>query len=137
MYLRILVPPQGTSPSGGVQDERSDMISRVASTPDLSLSLPPEVDLSSMTNSDTPLERLVAAVWNLRPSLPIDCELFGEGNPNVVGPYPIGAGGFADVWMGKMNDGTTVAIKSYRYYSSSSCLLIYMVSVERYRVSIY
>lgn len=128
-YLRLHVPPQGTPTSGGVRDERSSMIACTPGALALSLSLPPEVDLSSMMNSGTLPECLVTAVWNLRPSLPIGCGLFGEDDLNIVGSYSIGVGGFTDVWMGKMKNGMTVVIKSYRYYSSSSCLPVYMVSM--------
>lgn len=134
MYLCLLVHPQEPSPSGAVQDEPRGIVSHPAGVLDHSLSLPPEVDLSSITNPGTPPEHLVVAVRNLRPLLPIGCELFGQDDLSIIGSYPIDAGGFADVWMGKMNDGTTVAIKLYRHYSSSSCLSIYMVSAKRYRV---
>ena len=131
VYLRLLVHPQGASPSRGVQDERRGMVSQTAGALDHSLSFPPEVDLSAITDPGTPPEYLVAAVWNLQPLLPIDCEMFGQDDLCIVGSHPIDAGGFADVRVGKMNDGTTVAIKSYRYYSSSSCLPVYMVSTKR------
>ena len=134
VFLRLLVHPQGTSPSRGAQDEHRGMIPRPAGVVDYTLSLPPEVDLSSITNSDTSPEHLVTAVRDLLPLLPIGCKLFGQGDLHIVGSYPINAGGLADVWVGKMNNGMAVAIKSYRHYSSSSCLPIYVVSVECCRV---
>ena len=134
MHLRLLVHPQRTSPARGVQDERRGTVPHPTAALDHSLSLPPEADLSSITDPGTPPEHLVTAVRNLRPLLPIDCELFGQDDLCIVGSHPIDAGGFADVRVGKMNDGTMVAIKSYRYYSSSGCLPIYMVSARRYRV---
>ena len=100
---------------------------------DHSLSLPPEIDLSSLNNPGTPPEHLVDAVQNLGPFLPTGCELLGQGDLKIVGSSPVDAGGFADIWVGEMDDGTKVAIKSYRYYSSSSCLPTYLVSVERHR----
>ena len=131
--LRLLTNPRGSPPPRGIRDERRGTVSRVAGTLDSSL-LPLGLDLSSMINPGTPPEYLVIAVWDLLPSLPIGCELFGENDLDVIGSRCINAGGFADVWMGKMNNGTTVAIKSYRYYSSSSCLSIYIVSTKRNRV---
>jgi len=109
------------------------MPSRSADALDHSLSLPPEINFSLANNTGTPPEHLVDAVRNLRPFLPIGCELLGEGDLKFVGSTPIDAGGFADVWVGERGDGTKAAIKSYRYYSSSSCLPTYLVSVECYR----
>lgn len=64
-YLRLLVHPQGTSPSGGVRDDRGAVISHPTGLLDNPLSLLPEVDLSTITNPGTPPEHLVTAVWNL------------------------------------------------------------------------
>ena len=96
-------------------------------------SLPPEIDLSPMNNPGTQPENLIDAVRNLQPFLPSGCELLGQGDLKITCSYPIDAGGFADVWLGEMNDGMTVAIKSHRYYSSSSCLSVYLVSTEHYQ----
>lgn len=90
--------------------------------------LPLGIDLSSINNPGTLPEYLVEAVQRWKPSLPIRCALFGQGEMKIVGSFPINAGGFADLWIGEMNDGTVVAIKSYRCYSSSSCVPIYLVS---------
>ena len=106
------------------------MPSCTVDTLDHSLSLPPEIDLSPMNNPGTPPEHLVDAVRNLGPFLPAGCELLGQGDLKIIGSCPIDAGGFADIWVGERDDGTKVAIKSYRYYSSSSCLPIYLVSVK-------
>jgi len=83
-----------------------------------------------MANPSTPPEHLVDAVRDLKPILPIGCELLGQGDLKIMGSHPIDAGGIADVWAGKMNDGTTVAIKSHRCYSASSRLPIYLVCGE-------
>ena len=83
-----------------------------------------------MTNPSTPVEQLVDAVQNLKQFLPDGCELFGQGDLKIIGPYPAGAGGSADIWLAEMSDGIRVAIKSYRYYSSSSRLSVYLVSGE-------
>ena len=133
IYLRLLFHLQGTPPSRDAQHDRCGISSRVVDPLDHSLSLPSEIDLSSLNNPGTPPEHLVDAVQNLGPFLPIGCELLGQGDLKIVGSSPVDAGGFADVWVGEMDDGTKVAIKSYRYYSSSSCLPTYLVSVERHR----
>jgi len=133
MYLRLLFHPQGTPPSRDAQHDWCGMPSSTTDALDHSLSLLPEIDLSSLNNPGTPPEHLVDAVRNLGPFLPIGCELLGQGDLKVVGSSPVDAGGFADIWVGERDDGTKVAIKSYRYYSSSSCLPTYLVSVDRYR----
>ena len=132
IHLHLLFYPQGTHPSRSTQHDQCGMLSGTADGLDHSLSLPPEIDLSPVNNTGTPPEHLVDAVRNLRPFLPTGCELLGEGDLKVVGSSPIDAGGFADVWVGERDDGTKVAIKLYRYYSSSSCLPTYLVSVKRY-----
>jgi hypothetical protein len=86
-----------------------------------------------MIDSSTPSEHLVDVVHNLKPFLPNGCEMLGQGDLKITGSHPIGAGGFADIWVGKRGNGTKVAIKSYRYYSSSNCLPIYSVGVEHDR----
>ncbi|KAF9646912.1 kinase-like protein [Thelephora ganbajun] len=79
-----------------------------------------------MNDPGTPPEQLVDAVRNLSPFLLNGSEMLGQEDLKITGPHPINAGGFANVWVGERNDGTTVAIKSYRYYASSSCLPIYL-----------
>jgi len=129
LYIRLSFHSRQTSPSRSTQREWCSVPSCAVDTPDQSQSLPPEIDLSPFTDPGTPPEHLVDAVRRLEPSLPIGCELLGHGDLKIVGSHPIDAGRFADVWVGEMNDGTTVAIKSLRYYSSSSCLPICLVSV--------
>jgi len=81
-----------------------------------------------MTDPSTPPEHLIDAVRNLKPFLPIGYGMLGQGDLKILGSYPVDASGFADVWIGELNDGTAVAIKSLRYYSSSSRLPVYLVS---------
>ena len=133
LYLRMLFHSQGT-PSRGTHRDQYRMPSRAVNALGHSPSLPPEINLSP-TNNTTPSEaQFVGAVQNLKPFLPNGCEMLGQGDLRIVGSRPINAGGFANVWDGELtDDGTRVAIKSHRYYSSSSCLPIYLVSVERYR----
>jgi len=130
LYPRSPFHPHGTPPSRGGRHERCGF-SCVVDTQ--YQSLPPEIDLSPMNNPGTPPETLIDAVRNLKPFLPSGYELLGQGDLKITSSYPIDAGGFADVWVGEMNDGTTVAIKSHRYYSSSSCLPVYLVSTEHYQ----
>jgi hypothetical protein len=133
VHLRLLFHPQGAPPSRGTQYDWCGMPSRTVDALGHWLSLPPEIDLSPMNSPGTPPERLVEAVRNLGPFLSVGCEMLGQGDLKIVGSRPVDAGGFADIWIGERDDGTKVAIKSYRYYSSSSCLPIYLVSVERHR----
>jgi len=130
--LRLLFHPHGTPPSRGPRHEWCNL-SRSADILDQSQSLPQEIELSPMSDPGTPPERIVDVVRNLKPFLPSDCELLGQEDLDIIGSCPIDAGGFADVWVAVMKDGTKVAIKSHRYYSSSSCLPIYLVSNEHYR----
>jgi len=127
-YISVCLFTLAKPPLLEAYGERRNMPSYAADTPDQSQSLPPEIDLSPFTDPSTPPEHLVDAVRRLEPSLPIGCGLFGQGDLKIVGSRPIDAGGFADIWVGEMNDGTTVAIKSLRYYSSSSSLPICLVS---------
>lgn len=89
-----------------------------------------------MTNLGVLPEELVDAVRGLKQLLPIGCELFGEGDLKLVGSRPIDVGGFADVWVGERNDSTVVAVKSRRYYSSSSYLPVYSVSHRRHLTAV-
>ena len=131
--VRPFFLPHGTPPSRGTQHAWSDLPSScTVDALEHSLSLLPQIDISSMINPGTPSENIVDAVHNLKPFLPSGCEVLGEGDLKIAGSYPIDAGGFADVWAGKMNDGTMVAVKSFRRYSSSSCLPVYLVSSVHY-----
>ena len=75
----------------------------------------------------TDLGTLVNLDGRLRQPLPFGYVRFGEGDLEFVGPHPIDAGGFADVWMGEMG-GRRVAVKSYRCYLSGNCALTSKVS---------
>ena len=85
-----------------------------------------------MNNPGTPPEQLVATVRVLKPFLPAGCQVLGEGDITIFGPHPVSEGGFAEVWIGEMKDGTRVAIKSQRRHSSSGCLPAFLVSGEYY-----
>ena len=73
------------------------------------------------------LERLIDLVSRLPPLLPDSCEWLDQGAVEFVGGRPVDAGSVADVWVGMMGN-RTIAIKSYRYYSSSDYLPTYVVS---------
>ena len=130
IYLRLLFYPKRNPHSGGGQHDWCGVPYCAVEALDHLPLRPPEIDLSPMNDPGTPPEHLVDAVRNLRPFLPIGCELLGQGDLKIVGLSPVDAGGFADTWVGERDDGTKVAIKSYRYYSSSGCLPIYLVGVE-------
>ena len=57
-------------------------------------------------------------VLGSRPPLPPICNRLEEGDVQMVGSWPIRAGGFADLWRGSL-EGRQVAIKSYRCYPCS------------------
>lgn len=119
--------PHKTPPSRGTQSERGIMPSCDALIPYQSQSLPPQLDLSPFNDPNAPPERFVDAVQNLKKYLPSECGFLGQGDLKIIGPHPIDAGGFADVWVGEWN-GTTVAVKSFRPYTSTNFLTIYSVS---------
>lgn len=116
------------SPPGSAQDERSGIHSCLSEALVQLESPPSEIHLPPTTDPGTPPEHLIDAVSRLKPFLPTNSELLGQGDLDVIGSRPIDAGGFADVWVGERNDGTVVAIKSPRCHSSSSCLPAYSVS---------
>ena len=130
IYLRLLFYPKGNPPSGGAQHGWYGVPSCAIGALDQLPLHPPEIDLSPMNDPGTPPEHLVDVVRNLRPFLPIGCELLGQGDLKIIGLSPVDAGGFADTWVGERDDGTKVAIKSYRYYSSLGCLPIYLVGLK-------
>ena len=133
LYFCLVFHPHGPSSSRDARHEWCSF-SCAADAPDQSQFLPSEIDLSPLSNPSTPPEQIIDAVQNLKSLLLANgCELLGQGDLRMVGSRPIDAGSFADVWAGEMKDGTTVAIKSYRRYSSLSCLPVYQVSGERYQ----
>jgi len=69
---------------------------------------------------------LINLAGRLRLSLPPSCPWFGPEDLRVIGTRPVDAGGFADLWVGEMDD-RKVAVKSYRCYSSASCTPTYKV----------
>lgn len=86
-------------------------------------SLPP-------TEAESRREASSDLLFRLRGSLPTDCERLDQGNLDVVGQFPVAAGGMADVWEGRIGQ-RKVAIKSYRCYSSSDRLPTDVVSGSR------
>jgi len=85
------------------------------------------VERSLPIDPDALREHLVDLVSHLPPLLPDSCKWLEQGDLEFFGEQPIDAGGIADVWVGMMGD-RKIAIKSYRYYSSSDYLPIYVVS---------
>jgi len=84
---------------------------------------PLRVNRSLVTDHET----LVDLAGRLRSSLPPGYQWFGQDSLKVVGTRPIDAGGFADVWVGGVGD-RTVAVKSYRCYTSADYIQTYNVS---------
>ena len=84
---------------------------------------PLEIDRSPTTD----LSMLVDLARGLESLLPPGYRWLGEEDLRVAGLFPIDAGGFADVWAGKM-DGRKVAVKSYRCYASADHMPTYNVS---------
>ena len=91
----------------------------------------PAVDRELPTESDALSEFLVQLVSHLQSSPQFDCEWLGEGEVEVVGRGPVDAGEFADIFVG-MRGTCKVAIKHYRFNSSSNHLSTYMVSLAHF-----
>ena len=99
--------------------ERADVSSRTANAPDQLESLP--------IDPGTVCDHLVDLMRHLQSLLPGGCEWLERGALELVGEYPVDAGGVADVWVGRMSN-RRVAIKAHRCYSSSNYLSAYVVS---------
>ena len=110
-------PPTLRSPSRDVHQEGDDLPSCDIHSHDPSVSSPLEVDYFVATDLDKPTKP-ASRFW---PFLLANCRQLEQEDMKVVGAHPIGAGGFADVWVGKMGD-RKVAVKSYRCYTSSGCM---------------
>lgn len=113
-YLRRLSHPDTSLEGVGSPLPTTDV-------PDQFGSSPPGIDPGALC------EHIVDLVHHLQSLLPSDCKWLEEGAIEVVGERPVDAGGFADVWVGMMEN-RKVAIKSYRCYSSSDYLPTYVVS---------
>lgn len=88
---------------------------------------PPEISRSLPIDPGELCEHLVNLVSHLPSLLPDDCKQLEQGTLEVVGERPIDAGDVADIWVGKMGN-RKVAIKSYRYCSTSDYIPIFVVS---------
>ena len=133
-YLHPLLPPHDTNLSQGILREERDPLERPTGPPAFLEGLPLEFDLSSMTDPSTPSQHLVDTVRRLKPFLPSNCQLLGPIDLKVIGSYAVDGGGFAEIWICQRNDGTTVVIKAFRYYSSSSRLPAFLVSASGARM---
>ena len=87
---------------------------------------------STSTDPGALCEHLVGLVSNLRPLLPAGCGWLEQGSIEVVGEHPVDGGGVADLWVGRIGN-RKVAIKAYRYDSSSNCSVAYTVSATHSR----
>jgi len=82
---------------------------------------PPEINPQPPISAAALPEHLFDLVLHLHPSLPTSCRWLEQGALEVVGEFPVDAGGIADIWAGMM-DNRKVAIKVYRFCSSSDWL---------------
>ena len=114
--------------------ERFDVSSHTTGVPGRSEQFPPAIDELHPTDPGALCKHLVGLVSRLQPLLPASCSWLEPGSIEVVGEHPVDAGGVADVWVGKMGD-RRIAIKAYRFYSSSNYLPTYLVSGAYLQVS--
>ena len=85
------------------------------------------IDRSIPMDPDAVCEHLIDLVSRIPSLLPDSGEWLERGVLEVVGDHPIAAGDVADIWAGMMRN-RKVAIKSYRYSSSSNYMPTYVVS---------
>ena len=86
-----------------------------------------ELELPFPVDPDPQRGALSNLLLYLQESLPTGYERLERGAVEIVGQFPVSAGGTADVWEGRIGD-RRVAIKAYRCYLSSDCSLTYAVS---------
>jgi len=96
-----------------------DLLSHTPNTP----------DQSAPTDPDALCRLLVELGRHLRPLLPSDREWLEEGAIEAVNNIPVDAGQVADVLVG-MKGSLRVAIKHYRFHSSSNYLPAYVASAS-------
>lgn len=90
-----------------------------------------EIDQGLPTDPDVLCELLVELVSHLQPLLSGDCEWLKEGAIEVTDDRPVAAGEVANIFVG-MKGNHKVAIKHYRFYSTSDYLPTYIVGVLGY-----
>lgn len=117
-----LASPPSTihTPPIGVQPEEGGILCHSTHYHELS---PLQIDRSPATDLGT----LVDLAGRLQPFLPSGYRWLGRDDLKVVGIRPFDAGGFADVWVGEVGN-RTVALKSYRCFTSADYLPTYNVS---------
>ena len=118
--LRLIFHPNTPLEGAGIP-------SRITSVPDQLVSPLLRVDRPLPIDPDALREHLIDLMSHLPPLLPDSCKWLEQGDLEVLGERPVDAGGVADVWVGMMGN-RKIAIKSYRYYSSSDYLPTYVVS---------
>ena len=87
------------------------------------------IDQSFPTDPGALGDHLIDLVAHLRPLLPAGCGWLEQGSPEVFWGQPVDAGGVADIRAGKIGN-RKVAIKVYRYDSSSNYSVTYAVSAN-------
>ena len=102
--------------------------------PDWSGPAPQRNDRSLPIDPDALREHLIDLVSRIPSLLPESGEWLERGVLDVVGEHPIAAGDVADVWVGMMGN-RKVAIKSYRYCSTSNYMPAYVVGDSDFRRS--
>lgn len=92
-------------------------------------SLPSEIHNPPFPDDDTPRQYHSSLAQKLRPFLSPICDWLSEGDVQIVGERPFGAGGFADIWRGCL-DSREVAVKSYRRYLSFDLSRVSLVGLH-------
>ena len=121
-YLCFLPHVSTSSTSGG-----GDSPSHPTDAPDQPGQPAPEIEFGLPTNTGALGDLLVELVPQFQSLLPDTCKWLEEGAIEITCDRPADAGEVADILVGMMGH-QMVAIKRYRFHSSSDYLPAYMVS---------
>ena len=84
----------------------------------------PPVEIAHSLTTD--LSTLVNLAGRVRPPPGSRYRWLVQKDVKIVGTHPVDAGGFADIWVGEIDD-RKVAVKSYRCYATADHLPTYNV----------
>ena len=107
------------------------LFSGCSSTQESTTYLSPSNSLPTpIIGSNLPSKRYSEEVRRLRPLFPPNCPSLEMSEVNVVGDYPIDAGGYADIWEATLiPDGRDIIQKSYRFMETGDMDSLFRVRI--------